>query len=1014
MTSHSEAHPRRRFASRYLPWLVASGAFAVYLATINSWVTLDSLTQVAKFSGWDWQPELHGPAYWLITYPLRWLPLKAIPLALNLFSALCASLCLALLVRSVRLLPHDRTRQQREKGLGHTGRLLIREAWLPPLLAALVCGLQLSFWERATAASSQFYTNASNEMFDLLLFAYVIRCLLEFRVDQGESWLIQAAFVTSAGMTNNWAMIGFFPLFVVALVWLKGFSFFDRRFLIRIALSLLIGWSLYLLLPLVQSLSDNAMFSFWLALKMGLRMQASILRQVYGMRGQLWVLGLSSLVPVLLISIRWTSRSADRSVFGIAAARLTLHLVHALFLLVCIWVALDPAVSPRNKGLGVPFLTFYYLGALSVGYFTGYFLLIFGSRSESQRRSPEYARPIHKLITAGVWGMLFVTPIALVYRNLPQILITNGPMLKRYAGLLAQELPAHGAVVMSDDARRTRLLQSWAAQRGKIKDYVFVDAAAKGAGGAPGPLKFPEYHRFLRRRYGDAWPVRIAKGYNLPVDDSFLVQLSLSLVASNSLYYLHPSFGYYFEFFYQEPHGLVYELRPYPSDMLTIPPLPKVWVDENIKFWQTADEITLNSLAKEITPSVSSKESTGTSLINRLVAKAHLVKEQNHDAEVIAAYYSRGLDYWGVELQKVGEFTNAATNFAKALELNPGNVVAAANLRCNGRLQAGLVSTTHPSGSIEDEFGKARNWDGVIADNGPFDEPRFCFEQGMAMVRNNLPHQAAQQFDRVRALEPKQSDKIVALDPMHLEARLWLAHLYVINHLPSNAVPLIREIRAHPDLLPILSTNRAEMLFVETAACFANGDAQGAEAAVKKMLNQYPDDQDLLDTATQVYINFHAYSNALTTVEQQIKLCPTNMTALVSKGNVCIWLGTEAEGAKSRVLTPVAKAWYEQAIPPLDRALMVDSNNPYALLDRGIANLRLDNLDDAQRDYEKLQLVLPASTRVNYGLQEIAYRKNDTKAAIQYCQLYLAQAQTNTAEAKFIAERLKELKRSQR
>ena len=89
----------------------------------------------------------------------------------------------------------------------------------------------------------------------------------------------------------------------------------------------------------------------------------------------------------------------------------------------------------------------------------------------------------------------------------------------------------------------------------------------------------------------------------------------------------------------------------------------------------------------------------------------------------------------------------------------------------------------------------------------------------------------------------------------------------------------------------------------------------------------------------------------------------------------------------------------------------MDSNNPYAILDLAIANLECNNLDEAQRRYEALQKVAPTSTRVNFGLQEIAYRKKDTNAAIRYCQLYLAKAPTNTVEAKMIAARLKELRR---
>jgi len=41
-------------------------------------------------------------------------------------------------------------------------------------------------------------------MIDLLAFAYVIRCLLEFRLDQKQAWLSRAALVFGAGMANNW------------------------------------------------------------------------------------------------------------------------------------------------------------------------------------------------------------------------------------------------------------------------------------------------------------------------------------------------------------------------------------------------------------------------------------------------------------------------------------------------------------------------------------------------------------------------------------------------------------------------------------------------------------------------------------------------------------------------------------------------------------------------------------------------------------------------------------------
>jgi len=172
----------------FLPWIIAAGGFIVYLVTLNHWISPDSISHVARVSGWFWQPELYGPLYWLVTYPFRWLPVSLVPVGLNLLAMLCAVLTLTLLARSVMLLPHDRTHQQRLRETSDFSLLTIRTRWLPPVMAAIVCGLQLTFWENATAASS--------EMLDLLLFAYVIRNILEYRIDERETWLLRAAFVT--------------------------------------------------------------------------------------------------------------------------------------------------------------------------------------------------------------------------------------------------------------------------------------------------------------------------------------------------------------------------------------------------------------------------------------------------------------------------------------------------------------------------------------------------------------------------------------------------------------------------------------------------------------------------------------------------------------------------------------------------------------------------------------------------------------------------------------------------
>jgi tetratricopeptide (TPR) repeat protein len=283
---------------------------------------------------------------------------------------------------------------------------------------------------------------------------------------------------------------------------------------------------------------------------------------------------------------------------------------------------------------------------------------------------------------------------------------------------------------------------------------------------------------------------------------------------------------------------------------------------------------------------------------------------------------------------------------------------------------------------VEDQFGKYRNWDQIMSQNGPFDEPNACYEQGRIFLPNGLRRQAAYQFDRTKTLAPD-----------NLSARLWLAQLYIVTQMPERALKLIAEIHEQPDLLKITRTNQNEMLFIEASAHLAAHDLPGAQAAVSSILKKYPADEGLLSTATQLYMNYSFYSNALTVIDKQLQLDPNNLSALVNKGFSSLQINA-----------------YDQAIPPLTRVLTIQSNYYPALLNRAIAYLRSDKLDAARHDYEVLQKALPTEYRIYYGLGEIAYRKRETNAAIRSYQLYLTNSPPDTEEAKTINARLKELK----
>jgi len=1053
MNNSEAGSERSRFVLVVLPWVVAAGALIIYLATLNHWVSFNSLLAVAKVSGWTWQSELTGPLYWALTLPLRWLPAQAIPVAVNLFSTLCAVLTLALLARSVALLPQNRTQEQREREKSQFSLLSIRGAWLPPVLAAAVLGLQLTFWEDATSASGQMMDLSVTpfvnhcEMLELLLFACVIWCLLEFRISERQSWLSRAAFVYGLGMTSNWAMTALLPVFVIAVIRLKGLNFFNTRFLVRMTLWGLAGLSFLFLLPAVQSLADISRVPFWPALMAGLGQQKAILASIHAYfaysKDQALLLALTSLVPIFLIGIRWSPSFGDNSRVGIWLTTLTIQVVQAVFLGACVWMALDPKLSPRNSGFAMPCFTLFYLGALSVGYFSGYFLLVHGRRPRVSRK-PSSPTLVNRCVLCAVWLLLPAAPALLVWRNLPQIRLTNGPMLQQYAAQQAEALPPQGAVLLSDDTRQLTLLHSFLARKGKGQDYVFVYTSS---------LPVPEYHRFLKKQYPNRWPLHMPRNAQHLILDAPLMRVVLALAVSNQVYYLEPSFGYYFEVFDAEPHGLVYRLAHCPTNTLLAPRPAKALLQENESFWARTDQATLKPLAAAISPE---DRTASASWLGRLAERAYLKKMPNRDATILGTFYSRALDYWGVQAQKAG--SPAAAHFQRALDLNPENMAAQVNLDYNKLLKANKKITHLPERSVEELFGEFRRWDKVLSQNGPFDQPVYCYQQGLEFAKGRLYRQAAQEFARAKDLLPED-----------LAPGLWLARMDILRALPDQSLDVMKDIHQRAAKLELTRTNLSDLLLVETAAYLTQHDVKGAEATVQWVLDKYPGDQALLATAARVYlsygvfsnavncinaalakhseeenllvlasqvymnaklyadaigaikaalnkhsaddlskqfmlataaqihINAGSFSNALLYIDRQLKLNPNNPQALVSKGYACLQLGA-----------------LDQAAILLTQAMDMETNNTpdlrvYARLNRAVTYLRGGKLDLAQRDYETLRKSFPAAYPVYYGLQEIAYRNKDTNAAIRNCQLYLTNAPPNTDEAKLISARLRDL-----
>ncbi len=969
MTTRTRTDPRKNFVPRYLPWLLVAVTFVFYCFTLNHWVSPLNLESVARISGWTWQREVVSPLLFLATYPFRWLPAPAIPLALNLFSAACAALTLGLLARSVALLPHDRTEAQRKREHSDFSFLTLRGAWLPPVLAVAVCGLQMTFWENAT--------NCAGEMFHLLVFAFVIRLLLEYRLDEREGRLFLAAIVFGASLANNWAMAGFFPLFVVAIVWIRGLRFFNLLFLRRMFLCGVLGMSFYLLLPLLAVISGKVPLSFWDALKANLAPPYELVKYAFfcclhpGIHPEFLALFVAYLIPLFVMSIRWKASFGDHSPVGMALTSFLFHLVCATFLVFCIWMAFDPPFSPRQIGLGTPLLTLYYLGALSVGYFSGYFLLVF-SKTPTSRLQPPRPEPLQFLdpwVIAGVWVLAAATVAGLFYRNTPQIRATNDDTFQKYAAFTEENLPKSGALLLSDDPLHLFLVEAALVRDGRAKDFVPLDTRS---------LYLPAYIRFLHDKFPKKWPEMMSPGEVKPANPLGLVNVLTLLSRTNELYYLHPSYGFFFEQFYAEPHGLVYKLKFLPDDSL-LPPLPDTnLIAGNEAFWTRVEAQAFPAIERAVTPPAPNAPlSLGEQVLNLF----HIGREPNHNAVLAGALYSRSLDFWGVQLQRARELEKAAASFGSAIKINPDNLVARINLEFNQDLRDGKSVTVDLARATTDQFGRYRDWNEVLNANGPFDEPSFCLAEGIPMAQSGFFRQAAAALTRVRELAPD-----------NLAARLWLGQVYVLSRQPDRALEVLRDPIEHPEKFSLARTNLTDLNLIIATAYFQKNDLARGTQLLENEIDRHLADDGLRNAVVQVYVSHDLFTNALALIDYKLRLAPDDPAWLLSKGYVLIQV----------------KA-YDDAIAALSKVLAIETNNNTALFDRAIAYLNSGRLDAARADYQALRLSLTNSFQVDFGLGEIAWRKHETNEAIRNYQRYLANANTNTEEATNIIQRLREL-----
>lgn len=949
----SEQKVALTFVQRRLPWIISAAALVVYLFTLNQYASFAGMNTLSRVAGWEWRASVVAPLQVLVTYPFGWLPPGIQLFALNFFAAACAALSLGLLARSVALLPHDRTRGQRNVERSDYSLLSISSAWMPPVLAALICGLQLSFWENAVVATG--------EALDLLLFSWLVHTLLQYRLDEKESRLTWFAIVYGVAVTNNFAMVAFFPLFLVAMVWIKGMAFFNWRFILRTLGCGLVGLTLYLALPAMQASNNLAGYTFWELLRSNFGQQKYSLLLMP--RVVVLLTSLTSILPMIFIGIRWPAQFGDISPVGNMLTNLMTHLIHGIFLAACIYVAFDPAFSPRHLSGGIfAFLPLYYLGALAVGYCSGYFLLVFGAKPGPQawQRPSPFRKAVNACLVVLVWVAFAVVPAGLLYKNLPMILANGGKAMDRIAEEMAKSLPAQGAVVFSDDIFRLYALRFELARHSPGNKHVLVDTSS---------LAVPAYHRFLQKTHPDIWPrFNREPGARTLFQPTDLIAMLYELSRSNSIVYLQPSFGYYFEYFYLKPRQMVYELKQYPTNSFDAPLLTAAELKQQDAYWRSLKATEIDPLFKKAVPFTKPKPGKDAPPPRTLDT-------------YLGETYSRLLNHFGVEAQCSEAFPLAADYFNWAVQLNPANPAAFLNREFNKQWRETKSIPEKTSDGVNDRLALyAGNWETIMGFNGPVDQPVATSALGETFRRNGNFRQAAHYFGRT-----------LYFDPENRVAQLMLISSVASAQLSDIALARLAQFRSRYGAT-ISEAEEMELLRSEAWARVGRKEMAEAERVLISAAPRYPKNSAPWDTLVDIYIQLGQVTNAFNTLDRQLQAQPESLRALINYGAINARLDKFAE-----------------AIPYYDRALKIAPNDEIALFNRATANSKLNRLDAAQKDYESLLRVAKSNYRAValFGLGDIHFRKKNRALSLEFFNDFIKAAPEGSPEVALARERIK-------
>lgn len=963
----------------WIPWILLAIVGVLYVFCGDWWLSQHNLPTLAQLNHWDWKPFSGKPVHFLLTYPIRFLPIGMQVWALTGLSLAAALASLALLVRIVTILPQERTRLQRQRELKNRGILPATVAWLPASLALLVCAFGLTFWQNASAFSQ--------DMLDLVLFAYVVRALAEFRLEPRDEWLYKAALVYGFGIANSSSMLGYLPLFIATVAWVKGLPFFKFQFLMKLALLGSVGLLAYLVVPIVHSVSDAGWLGFWESLRAYLGSQKAALATLASARIYVLFLAAVSVLPCMGFAFRWGEGGGDISGTSAQVTTWVTHILHALFLLLGLAIAFEYNLSDASKSeisvrhlaasAGTPVvLTVYFLSAVSLGYYAGYFQLVFGTPSIHRWGRPSaLGKAFNTVVVALLIIALVGVPGALLYRNFNSMRVAHTNSLITLAKRLHERLP-DGAFTLSDTPLWYYLVQAGGAISDKKVRLTHLDSSSLMSGA---------FHSYMRKREPVRWtPLPRDYPKKALVERSTVIRFLNDFSRSNMVFYTEPSFGFFFEAHYLEPNGLLYRLRPMQANQLE-PPVPRSDL-------LAAEEAYWNAVEKTEFPGLIAR------LPKTTKTRFGASPPRDFGLQMVTTAYSRSLNWLGSRFAIYGQPERAETFFKKAQLLAPDNGAAYIN---EAFIQHSRTNRHDPLPVTTNVLEKLKVYGGnletVLKVSGPIIETGNLLVQARSYADGQNLMQAAQILRLVSRRSAEPLDYEIAVAKLVAEARR-----------PEMALEIVSQIRAKasPKFLSNI-TNLMDLVEVEGRSADRIDDLPRAEKILRDAIAAYPMEDTPFSTLVAVYVQRASFEQrrgqtnrsreflaaARKTLEQQIQNQPKNVNAWVNYGAAFMRVDQFAE-----------------AIPPLTRAVEMDKENLAALLNRAICYLKIDQLTQSQQDYERARSLRPETPyQILYGLGEVALRSQRKKDAINYFEQYLKKAPPST-EAEEVRDKLSKLK----